>query len=263
MIFLFSILMALVAAPIPAAAGSIAFDFKRQDTSCVVVNRGDSRAYYPSVFQLARDGKWVPLKTDGQQAELPPGGTLTAGLLGTASEPHAGQPGIDSVQAVLIRFFDQAGVSFGQVALLRPPPATSHAIKAGYVNGRFRMHAPLEQDTIQATWLLAPYAEGIAPIVRPRTFTHLQPPAPRIVWNSNPFADIDTGASLPAAMLLHETPAGITLQTVQTSRAKKIAQRASWLNMKNQFYLIGLVCGICGALFCMHAYRTGHDVNNL
>jgi hypothetical protein len=157
---------------------------------------------------------------------------------------------------MLIRFFDQSGVSFGHIALLPSPPEAGYKINAGYVKGRLRLNAPLEKNKILATWVIAPFEEGIAPISGPLTFTHRQPPAPRIDWNQKQSANIETGATFPAVILLHETPDGLTLQRVEKIGAKKIEQRTAWLNMRKPFYLIVLLCGICGIFLSVFAYRA-------
>jgi hypothetical protein len=168
---IFSILITLAWLS-PAIAGTIFFDFELRGDQCVVVNRGDSSAYYPLFFQLGRDGKWMELKSDRQPAELLPGGTLAASLIDTSAPapppltdplgpkgggrgvgenalmvrsanfppaltlPRKGGadfPDIEYLLPVLIRFFDRAGVSFGQVSVLRTPPETGYKISAGYV----------------------------------------------------------------------------------------------------------------------------------
>ena len=239
----------------PAVAGNITFNFQLQDNQCVIANRGDSSAYYPLVYQLGREGQWTELKSGGQPAEFPPGGTLTAEL-GEGINAASKMSDIDYLRVVLIRFFDQAGVSFGHIALLRPPPDTGYKINAGYVNGRFRLDAPREKDKILATWVIAPLEEGIASISGPLTFTHRQPPATRIMWNQKQSAEIETGAALPAVILLHETPDGLTLQRVQNIGAKKIEQRTAWLNMKRAFYMMGMLCGICGIFLSWFAFQA-------
>ena len=248
MTLIFTIIIALASLS-PAFAGSIAFTFELRGNQCVVVNKGDSAAYYPVIFKLGSDGKWLPLNAATRPAELLSGGTLTEDL---GDIPAGAKSDIDSLRVVMIRFFDQAGVSFGQVSALRAPPVSSTNISAAYDGGRLTLKAPPEGSGIRATWVLAPFEEGIRPISGAVAFIHNQPPATRIEWQQQPSVKIETGAALPAAMLLHESAGGVTLQMVQTPRTKKIEQRTAWLYMKKPFYLIGLLCGFCGVLLCMN-----------
>jgi hypothetical protein len=247
MTLILSILIAL-AWVIPAAAGSITFSFELQGDQCVVVNRGDNAAYYPAIFQLARNGQWRKLETSPLPAELTPGERVSL-QVGTADSA----PGIldpDYTQALLIRFFDQAGVSFGQVALFRPPPESRYEMKGGYAHGRLKLSAPSAESGIRATWLLAPFEEGIRPVSGAFPFTHTQPPATRIKWQGKQSAAVDIGAATSAAMLLHETADGLTLQTIHITRAKTIEQRTTWLYKRRAFYLAGGLCALCYMLLC-------------
>jgi hypothetical protein len=245
---LYTILI-MLASVSPAYAGSITFTFELRGGQCVIVNKGDSAAYYPVIFKLDNDGHWLPLNAALQPAELLPGGTLMADpgdiVEGTKSD-------ITRLRVVMIRFFDQAGVSFGQVSVLRSPAETGATISAGYVNNRLKLGAPPEKSGIRATWVLAPLEEGIRPISGALSFTHNQPPATRIEWHQQHSAEIETGAAMPAAMLLHETTDGVTVQAVQAPRTKKIEQRTAWLTMRRALYGASALCGLCGLLLCVN-----------
>jgi hypothetical protein len=247
--FLGVTLLILLASLSSAFAGNITFTFELRDNQCVVVNKGDSAAYYPVVLQLGRDGQWLPLNAAARPAELLPGGTLTADL---GDVPAGAKSDISSLRVVMIRFFDQAGVSFGQVSALRSPPQSRYAVKSGYADGRLTLEAPPKDSGIRATWVLAPFEEGIRPISGALPFTYNQPPATRIEWQQKRSAEIDTGAALPVAMLLHETADGVTLQIVQAPRTKKIEQRTAWLYMRRFFYSAAAFFGLCGILLCMN-----------
>ena len=249
LLFLGLTLIIALASLSPAFAGSITFSFELRGNQCIVVNKGDTAAYYPVIFKLGTDGRWLPLHAATRPAELLPGGTLTEDL---GDIPAGSKSAIDNLRVVMIRFFDQAGVSFGQISALLSPPVSSVNITAAYNGGRLTLKAPPEGSGTRTTWVLAPFEEGIRPISGAGTFIHNQPPATRIEWQQKPAVKIETGTALPAAMLLHESAGGVTLQMVQAPRTKKIEQRTAWLYMKKPFYLIGLLCGFCGILLCMN-----------
>ncbi len=246
MTLIFTLLISLASLS-PAFAGNITFTFELHGNQCVVVNKGDSAAYYPVVLQLGRDGQWLHLKATTQLSELLPGGMLTEDL---GEIPTGAYTDIAGLRVVMIRFFDQTGVSFGQVSLLRSPPHSSYKMKARYADGRLTLEAPPEGSGIRATWVLAPFEEGILPISGALSFKHKQPPATRIEWLQKHSAVIETGAAMPTAMLLHETADGLTMQAVQMARTKKIEQRTAWLYMKSAFYIVGGLCGLLGILLC-------------
>ena len=248
--FILTILIALIWIN-PSFAGSITLNFELRGNHCTITNRGDSAAYYPHLFQLGRDGQWITLKTELQQPQLTPGGTLTADLI--ESPVGSGGAGIEQLQTVMIRFFDQAGVSFGHLSVLRPPPATGPKIAARYASKRLRLDAPSAKDNIRATWILVPLEEGIAPIVKPLQFTYLQPPARRIAWDQKQPAVIDTGVTMPLATLVHETADGLSLQVVPRG-SSGYEHRAGWLNMKVPFYAGALFCAFCG-LFILFDHK--------
>lgn len=245
--------MALAWIP-PAFAGTITLDFERRNDLCVVVNHGDSSAYFPVMYQLGRNGQWLVLQTEPQQAELLPGGTVTARLTPLAAT--ATKSDLDYFQIVLIRFFDQAGVSFGKAVTLRPPPEGGYALHARYAGRRLRFGAPPAKSAIGATWVVAPWEEGIAPIFSAQPFTHFQPAAPRIDWHHQQSATIDIGAAQPAVLLFHETSDGLTLQRVQKRGARIKQQRTAWLTMRRPFYITAALCGLCGLLLAGYAHRV-------
>lgn len=239
----------------PALAGSITLDFKLQGKQCVIANSGDASAFYPLVYQLGSNGQWAELDSGTRLAELPPGGEISARL--TDIPASSGKSDIGRIQAILVHYFDQSGVSSGQVVTLRPPPEVAYRIDAAYVGNRFRIYAPAAKDGIRATWLLAPLEEGIAPIARPVEFRHRQPPTPRIDWGQRRFAEIEVGPALPAVTMVHETADGLVLQKIRYGRAKRAEQRTAWLNMTRVFYSAGIACGLFGMLFFVSACRSG------
>lgn len=247
-----SLFMTLVWAPL-AFAGTITLDFEHHDDRCVVINHGDSSAYYPVMYHLGRNGQWLALQTEPRLAELPPGGTVTALLPPLAAT--ATNHDLDFFQVVLVRFFDQAGVSFGHIVPLRPLP-DGGALHVRYGGRLLTLGAPPAKSAISATWVVAPWEEGIAPIFSAQSFTHFQPPAPRIDWQRQQSAEIDIGAAQPAVLLFHETDAGLTLQRVQKRGAKIKQQRTAWLTMRRPFYITAALCGLCGLLLAGYANRV-------
>ncbi len=240
---LITLLITLVFAS-SASAGNIGFTFELQGTQCVIANRGDRAAYYPVIFKLERDGSWLPLSAANQPAELLPGGILRGNL---GDIPGKISSDILSLCPVMVRFFDQAGVSFGQVTVLRTPLAGA-TITAGYLHKRLRLAAPQEKGKISATWVLAPLEEGIKPILRPHPFEHHQPSASRIEWSGRSSVELFTGAALPSAILIHETPLGLSLQRVHYSGVKKKEQRTGWLKRPKKMYSLALISVAWGTL---------------
>ncbi|QEM68932.1 hypothetical protein FO488_12720 [Geobacter sp. FeAm09] len=238
-----------------AMGGTIKFDFEQKGAHCFVINRGDSAAYYPAMFQLDSSGQWLPLQSKPKRAELRPSLTMSALLL--KSPDTAAQTSIERLGIVLIRFYDQAGVAFGQVGFLRPLPATPSAVTASYAGSRLRIAAPSGASAIRSTWLLIPHETGIAPVTHPVDFTHHQPPAVRIEWRNRAKVDMDTGPAAPAVTLVHETPHGFSVQKILTHGGRKSEQRAAWLQIRRLFYVLGTLCGIGGVLCAITAYRAG------
>ena len=238
-----------------AIAGNITLNFELRDKKCFIANRGDSTAYYPVVTELDSSGQWIPLKTDLHSSELLPGGSISTELAPSAG-PANGPPDITALRIVMAGFFDQAGVSFGQVAVLRSPPASDYKIKAAYSGKHLQLAVPAGTNNIQATWVIAPREEGIAPALGPQSFTYNQPPATRIDWKKTSHAEIETGAALPSVMLVHETPGGFALQTVQKGKIKKSEQRTLWLNFKRPFYIMAALLGICGIFLLLYVRRA-------
>lgn len=237
----------------PSFAGTINFHFEQQGGQCIIVNRGDCAAYYPAIYQLGSDGQWLFLKPGHQQTMLPPGESISAVLVPIPTSTTAADLSYPLI--ILIRFFDEAGVSFGQMAPLRPPAKAIHKINAIYTGGKLRLAAPSKHSGIIATWVIAPFEEGVTPIIKTQDFTHRQPSAVRIGWKGQKTAEISTGAALPAAILLHESPSALSMQTIVKGRPKQ-PHRAAWLNRKRTFYWSAMLCAILGAILSLDCYRN-------
>lgn len=231
---------ALLLAP-AALAGSLSFGLSLTGPQLTVIHQGDVSAFYPAAFRMLADGSWQPLKAAGAPAELPPGARLQ--LAWPDTRPLEQLSKLEQLQPVMVRFFDQAGVGFGQISFFRAPPAAKTALNARYVSGSLRVDPPLSGSPIRASWLLWPQEDGIGPIRLPRRFEHRQPPARRIDWQQQggvPF-QIDTGAGQPTAILIHETEQGYALQSLPGGGLQGREQRAAWLDATSKFYAASLI----------------------
>ena len=144
---------------------------------------------------------------------------------------------------VMVRFFDQAGVGFGQISFFSAPPAAKTPLKAGYVNGALQIEPPDAASSIRASWVLWPQEDGIGPIRLPVRFEHRAPPALRIDWRRQDrvLTRLDTGAGQPAVILLHETEQGYAQQFVPDGGLQGREQRAAWLDATPKFYAASLI----------------------
>ena len=242
-----------------ALAGSIYFGLSLTESQGTVINQGSGAAFYPEVFRMLADGSWAQLKARRAPAELAAGAELHFTWPDTRHEEEVSE--IERMQPVMVCFFDQSGVGFGQIAFFNPPPATKAELKAGYVNGVLRIEPPPDAaSAVRATWVLWPREEGIKPIRLPVRFTHHPPPALRIDWRSQgkaPFL-LDTGAGQPAVLLVHETEHGYTQQSVPDGGLQGREQRAAWLDATPQLYatsLIALVIAV-GAMVLQFLLRS-------
>ncbi|MDD5175057.1 MAG: 6-pyruvoyl-tetrahydropterin synthase-related protein [Sterolibacterium sp.] len=225
-----------------AWAGSISFQLSLTGTRLTVTALGDSTAYYPEVSRMLADGRWQALATfsgAAPAAELLPGAQLDL-LWPETPTPQSSAP-IERLRPLMVRFFDQAGVGFGQISFLQAPPPASVILRAGYADGLLTVAPPGDQR-IHATWILWAQEEGLAPILNPVQFAHRQPPARRIAWRDgmDPLR-LATGAGQPLVLLLHETAQGLVLQTVAGAVVQGRQQRSFWLDASPGFYLLALL----------------------
>lgn len=215
-----------------ADAGTIAFQLSLTGTELIVTNQGDSSAFYPSVFKMVESGRWQQLALKAPRAELVPRQRLQLAW------PDAGKQGnlaaLEQMQPVMVSFFDQAGVGFGQISFFHGPPLAKERLKAGYEGGELFVERPSQTSPIRSTWVLWSAEEGIGPIRRPVRF-ELQPPAAkRIEWRNvgERVFRLRTGAGRPAAILLHETKEGYFMQHVANGGLQGREQRAAWLDAR-------------------------------
>jgi hypothetical protein len=225
-----------------ALAGSMSFGLSVTGSELTLTNQGNSLAFYPAVFRMLSDGTWARLEASSAQAELAAGARLQ--LTWPDTHPAGQLSALERMQPVMVRFFDQSGVGFGQIAFLTAPPAAKTALKAAYVNGALQIEPPPDAaPSMRASWVLWPQEEGIRPIRLPVRFAHHPPPALRIDWRGRgkvPFK-LDTGAGQPAVILLHETEQGYAQQYVPDGGLQGREQRAAWLDATPKFYAASLI----------------------
>jgi hypothetical protein len=118
---------------VSAAAGGLSFRLSLSGSQLTVINQGDSSAFYPAVFRMLSDGTWAQLAAIDAPAELATGARLQ--LTWPDTRPLETMSELERMQPVMVRFFDQAGVGFGQISFFQTPPAVKTALKARYVNG--------------------------------------------------------------------------------------------------------------------------------
>ncbi len=223
-------------------AGSISFQLSLTGATLTLTSKGDSSAFYPEVFRLRADGRWERLartSSAASPAELMPGAQLD--LRWPETRPLESLPPLEQLRPLMVRFFDQAGVSFGQISFMQAPLIANETLSARYANGLLSVSPPGGAE-IRATWVIWPQEEGIDPIHRPVIFEHDQPPARRIEWQAGmkPLR-LPTGAAEPLVMLLHETSQGFKLQTVAREISQGRQQRTGWLDAQTWFYGVGLL----------------------
>lgn len=237
-----------------ASAGNISFSLSLTGDKLTLTHQGDSVAYYPAVLRMMPDGKWEPLAT--MPGKAPP----TELALGGSSEwlwpemrPLQNLPSFERIRPMMVRFFDQAGVSFGQISFFNQPPAATETLQASYVDGKLVVTPPaVTHGAIRSSWLLWPQEDGIESIRKPIQFNHTQPPAKHIDWHSGmEKVGVDTGAAQPGAMLLHETDQGYTLQSVLGSNLQGRQQRAAWLDAAQWFYGMGILAAALAVIMVL------------
>jgi hypothetical protein len=230
-----------------AVAGGLSFRLSLTGSELTVINQGDSSAFYPAVFRMLPKGIWAQLAATGAPAELAAGARLQ--LTWPDTRPPEQLSELERMQPVMVRFFDQAGVGFGQISFFRAPPTAKTAVKARYAGGALQIEPPDGASSVRASWVLWPQEEGIRPIRLPVRFEHRAPPALRIDWRRQgrvPFR-LDTGAAQPAVILIHETGQGYVQQLVPGGGLQGREQRAAWLDATPKFYAASLIALVIAA----------------
>ena len=232
------------------SAGNISFGLSLTGGALTLTLQGDTSAFYPAAYRLLADGRWQRLDLAPGQvvpAELVPGAQLN--VVWPETRPLETLPALDRMQIGMVRFFDQAGVGFGQILMFHPPPVTEKLLKAGYVDGQLVIQPPAYGAGSSTSWLLWAQEDGIAPISSELKFEHVQPPAQRIDWQpgSQPLR-VDTGAGQPAAMLLHETTQGYVILRIPGGGVQGRQQRTAWLSASPSFYRAAWLLALAAAL---------------
>jgi len=224
-----------------ALAGNMSFGLSLTGSELTLTNQGNVSAFYPMVFRVLPDGNWAPLEASSAPAQLAGGARMQ--FTWPDARPAEQMSELERVQPVMVRFFDQSGVGFGQIAFLRAPAAAKTTLHAGYVHGALQIEPPDRTSSIRSSWVLWPQEEGIRAIRLPVRFVHRAPPALRIDWERQgrvPFR-LDTGAGQPAVTLLHESEQGYAQQFVPNGGLQGREQRAAWLDAAPQFYATSLI----------------------
>ena len=158
---------AFVFVPLTAWAGTISFSLSLTDSTLTAKSEGDSSAFFPTVLRLLPDGHWEALPVSPRTispAELVPAAHFDLSWTQIPKSPQSTSP-FEALQPLMVRFFDQAGVSFGQISFLQPPPNTVATLPAGYEGGKLVIAPPGDAGAdrmIRASWLLWAQEEGIA-----------------------------------------------------------------------------------------------------
>jgi hypothetical protein len=231
-----------------ALAGNMSFGLSMTGSQLTVVNQGNSSAFYPAVFRMRSDGSWVQLETVNVVAELAPGAHLE--LIWPDAQPAEEMSELERMQPVMVRFFDQSGVGFGQITFFNAPPASRTVLKAAYVNGVLLIEPPTDPaSSVRASWVLWPQEDGINPIRLPVRFVHRAPGALRIDWRSRGRTPLrlNTGAGQPTVILLHETEHGYGQQYVPDGGLQGREQRVAWLDATPQLYAAALAALVFAA----------------
>lgn len=230
-----------------ALAGSMSFGLSVTGSELTLINQGSGSAFYPAVFRMLPDGSWAQLEAIRAPAELAAGARMELNWPEPRSLEQVSE--LEAMRPVMVRFFDQAGVGFGQISFFSAPPDAKTALKAGYVDGALQIEPPDTVSSVRASWVLWPQEEGIMPIRLPVRFEHRAPPALRIDWSRKGRvpARLDTGNGQPAVVLLHETEQGYAQQFVPDGGRQGSEQRAAWLDATPKFYAASLIALVLAA----------------
>lgn len=241
-------------ASLNAHAGNITFSMSLTGPRLTLSAQEGSSAFYPAVSRMLPDGSWQPLA-------LAPGFVTPAVMVGGSqlefvwpdARPLQSLPLFERIQPMMVRFFDQAGVSLGQISFFNQPPLASEKLQADYAAGQLVITPPAEaSSTILSSWLLWSQEEGIAPIRTPIKFDLKQPSARHIVWRPGmEKLRVDTGAGQPSAMLLHDTTQGYVLQVIPSGGLQGREQRSAWLDASAWFYGAGSLAASIAVLMLL------------
>jgi hypothetical protein len=248
---------AFVFVPLTAWAGTISFGLSLTGSVLSAKSEGDSSAFFPAVLRLLPDGQWEQLPVTPEAispAELAPAAHFDLSWTQIPKGPQ-NTLSFESLQPLMVRFFDQAGVSFRQITFLQSPAKSSVTLPAGYEDGELVIAPPGDagaEHAIRSSWLLWAQEEGIAAIQNPLRLDDRQPSAQHIEWHKGMASvRIDTGPRQPSAILLHDTGQQYEMQVVSAGLESR-DQRSAWLDASPVLYglaLLLLVAGVSLLLF--------------
>ena len=247
-----------------ASAGNITYNLSLTNDRLTLTQQGNSSAFFPQVLRMLPTGQWQPLTVapgEIMPAEMVAGDHVD--FVWPEARPLQSLPPFERIQPMMVRFFDQAGVSLGQISFFNQPPPAAETLAVNYSDGQLEITPPPEADrTIVSTWVLWPQEDGIAPIRKAINFDSprldQQPPAQHIQWKAGMEKLLmNTGAGQPAAMLLHETTHGYTLQPLPSGGVQGKQQRAGWLDAGEWFYRVAKLALTAAVLLSLlHAVRA-------
>lgn len=222
-------------------AGNIHFGLERTGNKLVLINQGNSTAFFPVVLRLLADGSWQPLPPlQNGAGQLPAKGRLEfAWRESVAPDPFA------TALPLMVRFFDEAGSGFGQISFFNQPLAVAPWANAAYQRGQLVIQPPAERGA-PVNWLIWAQEEGISPLAGTVRFEHVQPQARRIEWSkvTEPLR-FDLGGGRPPAILLRPTAGGWEMQPVMGGQ-RGTEQRAAWLDAGRLLYLLAGLAAAAG-----------------
>lgn len=223
----------------PVHAEGVSFQLSKTAKSLSLKLSGPGTAYYPAVFVLRQDRSWEALRPlDKDTNTLSTGEIKQFVWTENSNRPES----IESLDALMVRYFEADGVGLGQISFFNHPKA-ENLLTAEYSEGELKLSAATEsQLKPQATWILSPHEIGSVPLNQPLQTQHSQPSAQRIDWSTQTLPStlkISDGRS--EVFLAHETEQGFRLQSIPGNYPSNLELRSAWLNQsKSLFSLAGI-----------------------
>lgn len=216
-----------------ASAESLSFQLETfADGHFSIENRGDECAYRPSIWQLAASGEWERLALEGDgPGEIAPlkkvRGFMLTSITAKRTLPAYLRP-------LLVHVYDQAGAPIVQIAWPLPPRQATDRLEAQHIGERLRIYAPSKpQTSILATYILLVPDRGVAQLAYPMGKLAGLPRVVRHAWSAEPWFEIESGAGLAGAWLLHEEESsatdGLSLQIVPDGLLRGQSHQPFWI----------------------------------
>jgi hypothetical protein len=247
-----------------AQAGNISFGLSLNNDKLTLTHQGNATAFYPAVYRLQANGHWQRLAVapgQGEANQLAP--TASLDFIWGDTRPLNTLPPLEALRPIMVRFFDQAGSGFGQMSFFNQPLLANEPLEGGYKHGLMTIAPPKSSSNppISATWVLWPQEDGISPLRYPVRFEHHQPDARRIEWRPGmDKVELNLGAGLPTAFLLHETPQGLTFQTMNDGGIQGREQRTAWLDLTPRFFVAAkFLAGLAVVVLAYSLLAGGKD----